>query len=192
MKNLKNFSPHTIKRCWRVFNRWLKIGQIPNEENLSKFVIDRREAGLNTTNCNISIITFNSFLTWMKDKGICPKEFSNGKPFKIAKLPEDKRQFETFDDPDIHKMKTSISPALLKLKARFETWRSTRASIRTRTPEHLRQAALALLDQHPASLICRVCRIHPRTLQAPRVPQKRPNRCRRSSRCRHYRPHHKA
>jgi hypothetical protein len=70
-------------------------------------------------------------------------------------------------------MKTSISPALLKLKARFETWRRTRASIRTRTPEHLRQAALALLDQHPASLICRVCRIHPRTLQAPRVPQKR-------------------
>jgi hypothetical protein len=72
-------------------------------------------------------------------------------------------------------MKTSISPALLRLKARFETWRRTRASIRTRTPEHLRQAALALLDQHPASLICRVCRIHPRTLQAPRVPKKRTN-----------------
>ena len=70
-------------------------------------------------------------------------------------------------------MKTSISPALLKLKARFETWRRTRASIRTRTPERLRQAALALLDQHPASLICRVCRIHPRTLQAPPVHPKR-------------------
>jgi hypothetical protein len=69
-------------------------------------------------------------------------------------------------------MKTSIPPALLKLKAQFETWWRTRASIRTRTQEHLRQAALALLDQHPASLICRVCRIHPRTLQATRVPQK--------------------
>jgi integrase/recombinase XerD len=107
MRYLKNFSPHTIKGCWRVFNRWLRIiGQIPNEENLSKFVIDMREAGLNTTTCNISIITFNSFLTWMKDKGICPKEFSNGKPFKIKKLPEEKRQFKTFDDSDIHKILT--------------------------------------------------------------------------------------
>jgi hypothetical protein len=49
-------------------------------------------------------------------------------------------------------MKTSISPALLKLKARFETWRRTRASIRTRTPQDLRQAALALLDRVPSGV----------------------------------------
>jgi hypothetical protein len=69
-------------------------------------------------------------------------------------------------------MKTSISPALLKLKSQFEAWRKTRASIRTRTPEHLRQAALTLLDHHPASLISRVCQINPRMLQARRAPEK--------------------
>ena len=69
-------------------------------------------------------------------------------------------------------MKASISPALLKLKAQFVTWRKTRAGVRGRIPEPLRQAALALLDHHPASLICRVCQIHPRTLQDRRAPGK--------------------
>jgi hypothetical protein len=68
MRYLKDFSPHTIKGCWRVFNRWLRlIGQMPSEDNLYKFGIDMREANLNVTTCNISIITFNSFLTWMKE-----------------------------------------------------------------------------------------------------------------------------
>jgi hypothetical protein len=72
-------------------------------------------------------------------------------------------------------MNTSISPALLKLKAQFKTWRKTRSGVRGRIPEPLRQAALALLDHHPASLICRVCQLHPRTLQARRAPKQRAN-----------------
>jgi len=55
MRYLRNFSEHTLKGCWRVFNRWLKyIGTMPNESNLSGFVIWMRESGLNTTTCNIS------------------------------------------------------------------------------------------------------------------------------------------
>ena len=56
MRNLRNLSEHTLKGCWRVFNRWLKyVGTRPNEQNFSQFVIE------------------------------------NGKPFRIQKLPEEKK-----------------------------------------------------------------------------------------------------
>jgi hypothetical protein len=57
------------------------VEEMPNELNLSQFVIDLRDHNLSTTTCNISITTFNSFLTWMKEKNLC--KFSNGKPFKL-------------------------------------------------------------------------------------------------------------
>jgi len=102
---LRNFSQHTIKGCWRVFTRWIKyVGEMPTEMNLSQFVIEMRQHNLNTTTCNISIIAFNSFLTWMKEKNHCPQTFSNGKPFKIAKLPAEKRQLKVFDDSEIKKI----------------------------------------------------------------------------------------
>jgi site-specific recombinase XerD len=90
MRYLRNFSEHTIKGCWRVFTRWLKyVGEMPTEKNLPQFVISMREAGLNTTTCNISITAINSFLTWLKDNGHCPQTFTNGKPFKLARRKED-------------------------------------------------------------------------------------------------------
>ena len=49
LRYLRNFSEHTLKGCWRAFNRWLKyVGETPTELNLSGFVIWMREAGLNT------------------------------------------------------------------------------------------------------------------------------------------------
>jgi integrase/recombinase XerD len=105
MLYLRNFSVRTLRGYQEVFNRWQKyIGQMPTELNLSMFVIAMRQAGLNTTTCNISIRAFNSFLTWLKEKGICPEKFSNGKPFKLDKLPEEKKQLRVFDDSDIHKI----------------------------------------------------------------------------------------
>jgi integrase/recombinase XerD len=53
---------------------------------------------------NISIRAFNSFLTWLKDNGHCPQTFANGKPFKLAKLPEEKKKLRVFDDRDLHKI----------------------------------------------------------------------------------------
>jgi integrase/recombinase XerD len=104
---LRNFSERTLRGYQEVFNRWLKyVGAVPNESNLSMFVIEMRTHGLNTTTCNISIRAFNSFLTWLKEKGICPEKFSNGKPFKLDKLPEEKKQLRVFDDADIHKILT--------------------------------------------------------------------------------------
>jgi integrase/recombinase XerD len=105
MRYLRNFSEHTLKGCRRVFNRWIKyVGQMPTEKNLSQFVIEMRTAGLNTTTCNISITAFNSFLTWLKDNGHCPQTFTNGKPFKLIKLPEEKKQLRVLEDADIHKI----------------------------------------------------------------------------------------
>lgn len=65
-------------------------------------------------------------------------------------------------------MKAALPSDLLKLKAQFESWRKKRPK-QGPIPEHLRQAAIALLDHCSASMICRVLRLHPRTLQTPVV-----------------------
>jgi integrase/recombinase XerD len=78
---------------------------MPTELNLAQFVIEMRETGkLNTTTCNISIRAFNAFLTWLKEKGIVPEKLSNGKPFKIAKLPQEEKKLRVFSDEEIHKI----------------------------------------------------------------------------------------
>jgi len=35
-------------------------------------------------------------LTWLKEKGHCPQTYSIGKPFKLAKLPEETKQLSVF------------------------------------------------------------------------------------------------
>jgi hypothetical protein len=62
-------------------------------------------------------------------------------------------------------MDSNIPADLLELKARFQAWRQTRKFNRSRTPDDLRQAALEILKKYPARLVCRVCRIHPKTLR---------------------------
>lgn len=69
-------------------------------------------------------------------------------------------------------MNTAIPSDLLKLKAQFEPWRKTR-STRSRSPAHLRQAAIDLLDRYSASAICRACRLQPHTLQPPALSKSR-------------------
>jgi len=105
MRYLKNFSEKTLKLYTEVFDRWMKyVAEMPTEKNLSQFVIGMREAGLNTTSCNINIRSFNAFLGWLKENGHCPQTFTNGKSFKLAKLPEEKKQLRVFSDEDIAKI----------------------------------------------------------------------------------------
>jgi integrase/recombinase XerD len=105
MRYLRNFEERTLRGYQEVFNRWVKyVGEMPTEQNLSQFVIGMREAGLNTTTCNISIRSFNSFISWLKDNGHCPQTFTNGKPFKLIKLPEEKKKLRVFDDEDLAKI----------------------------------------------------------------------------------------
>jgi hypothetical protein len=56
IRYLRNFSMHTLKGCWRVFNRWLKyVGEMATEKNPPQFVISICEAGLTTTTRNSPI-----------------------------------------------------------------------------------------------------------------------------------------
>jgi integrase/recombinase XerD len=113
MLYLRNFSEKTLRLYQEVFDRWIKYaGEMPAGKNLPQFVIGMREAGLNTTTCNISIRGLNSFLTWLKEKKLCPQTFSNGKPFKLSKLAEEKKTLRVFDDADIHKI-LSFKPDLM-------------------------------------------------------------------------------
>lgn len=103
MLYLKNFSLRTLRGYDEAHQRWLRfVGvEIPTENNLSRFVIGMRQAGLSATTCNISIRAMNAYLTWLKEKGRIPEKFSNGKTFKISKLPEEKRHFKVFSDEEI-------------------------------------------------------------------------------------------
>src|SRR5215475_14605878 len=105
LKYLRNLSELTIKSYQEAFDRWqIHVGEIPTEKNLSQFVIGMREAGLSITTCNIYIRSINSFITWLKENGHSPQTFSNGKPFKLAKHAEEKKQLRVFDDTEIHKI----------------------------------------------------------------------------------------
>lgn len=71
---LANLSERTLHSYGQVFDRWMRfIGtEIPTEENLPNFIMGMREAGLTITTCNISIRSFNSFLSWLFQKGHIP------------------------------------------------------------------------------------------------------------------------
>lgn len=61
-------------------------------------------------------------------------------------------------------MKQNSSPDLHGVRTEFEAWRARRIS-RTRIPESLWAAALALLDRYPLTLICRELHISPTQLR---------------------------
>jgi site-specific recombinase XerD len=102
---LSNLSERTLHGYQEAFDKWQKhIGEMPSEFNVSMFVIEMRESGLSDVSCNVYIRSINSFLTWLKEKNHIPQTFSNGNPFKIQKLSEEKKQLRVFDDTDISKI----------------------------------------------------------------------------------------
>jgi hypothetical protein len=61
-------------------------------------------------------------------------------------------------------MTTPIPTDLFNLKCQFEDWRKTRTK-RSKTPNHLLNAAADLLDRYSAPRICQICKINPRTFR---------------------------
>src|SRR4029453_6443555 len=61
-------------------------------------------------------------------------------------------------------MTAPLPTDLFNLKCQFDAWRKSRSK-RTRTPDHLLNAAADLLDRYSVSMICRVCRLNPRTFR---------------------------
>lgn len=97
---LKNLSSKTTDSYREVFGRWVKfVGrEMPNVELLEKFVVGMREAGFTITTCDISIRSFNSFLSWLHDNGYA------GEHFKIKQVPGGKKVMRTFRDEDLRRL----------------------------------------------------------------------------------------
>jgi hypothetical protein len=62
-------------------------------------------------------------------------------------------------------MNSTIPAELLKLKARFETWRTNRKYVREPMPDELRRAALEVSRRYPHTLVRQVLRLDPNRLK---------------------------
>lgn len=100
---ISNLSATTLKSYEKdVFGRWKRLvgKEMPTAENLDDFVIEMRQGNLSVTTCNISIRSFNSFLSWLHSKGHIQT------PLKIAKLKEEKKIMQTFSDEQLRSVLT--------------------------------------------------------------------------------------
>jgi integrase/recombinase XerD len=98
MKYLRNFSNKTLETYQLAQQRWQTYaGGMPTAEKLDQFVIGMREKGLQPTTCNVSIMAFNAFLTWLKGRGLIGE-------IRLKKLPVIRRQMRVFSDEDVKKI----------------------------------------------------------------------------------------
>jgi integrase/recombinase XerD len=97
---LKNLSERTIDSYTSIFWRYVRfVGHdMPTEETLENFVTGMREAGFTITTYNISIRSFNSFLSWLHEKGHFPDHL------KIRQIPGGKRVMKTFSDDQLYRL----------------------------------------------------------------------------------------
>jgi integrase/recombinase XerD len=94
---LENRSEETIKSYELVFWRYGKYSDattLPTNELLSRFVMGMREGGLAATTCNISIRSFNSFLSWLHANG----HIAN---LRLKKIKEPERVRKTLSDEKV-------------------------------------------------------------------------------------------
>jgi hypothetical protein len=89
---IANLSELTLKSYRQAFDRWLKcMGKImPTKENVNTYVICMREFGLSPVTCNISIRSFNAFLSWLAERDY-PR-------IQIKQLRVEKKVMKTFSD----------------------------------------------------------------------------------------------
>jgi integrase/recombinase XerD len=93
---LANLAPRTLDSYTEIFARYLRfVGHdLPTDEILNNYVMGMREAGLSVTTCNISIRSFNSFLTWLHKNGHIPR-------LRMQQLKGAKRVMKTFSDEQL-------------------------------------------------------------------------------------------
>lgn len=85
-RSLENRSEHTLKSYKLLFWRYKKYSDalcLPTSCLLGQFVIKMRQDGLSGTICNISIPSFNSFLSWIKENDPIQN------PLRIKRLKEE-------------------------------------------------------------------------------------------------------
>ena len=93
---LANLSEATIRSYYDVWGRWIRfVGhELPTKTNIIEFVVKMREGGLSPVTCNISIRSWNSFMTWLNRNEHCPH-------FRIKPLKEEKRVMKMLSDEQI-------------------------------------------------------------------------------------------
>ena len=92
---LANLSEETLRSYNDVWNRWKRlIADMPSEQNLQEFIVRMREAGLSVTTVNITIRSWNSFLTWLHQNG-------HSKHYRVKPLKEEQKQMKLLSDGQI-------------------------------------------------------------------------------------------
>lgn len=94
---LANLSPRTLDSYKEIFARYEKhvnASDLPTQETLDQFVIGMREHGLAVTTVNISLRSFNSFLSWLTEHNKIPA-------LRLKKLKEEKRVMKTLSDKQL-------------------------------------------------------------------------------------------
>jgi integrase/recombinase XerD len=102
---LKGSSELTIKSYRQAYNRYVKATQesqggtgssdaLPTKAHLNSFVIHMREY-LAPTTCNISIRSFNAFLSWLYENEYTEKHL------KIKQVKEEKKVLKTFSEEQL-------------------------------------------------------------------------------------------
>ena len=87
--NLSERTIHSYEK--HVFKRWMKyIGEMPTKTNLTQFIVKMREDGLSPTTCNITIRSFNSFLSWLSENG--------HEKLRMQQLKAEKKIMKTFSE----------------------------------------------------------------------------------------------
>jgi site-specific recombinase XerD len=100
-KYLGNLSQRTLDSYEKdVYKRWIRfIGDVmPNYENVKTFVIEMTEAGLSPTTINLTVRSWNVFLTWLWENEHIPK------PIKIQQVKAVKRTMRAVPEQDMAKL----------------------------------------------------------------------------------------
>ncbi len=97
---LEGKSELTIKSYRQSLNRYLKTcpDELPTETSLKTFVIAMRESGLKETSCNISIRSFNVFLSWLYENNHIPSRL------RIKQIKEPKKVYQEYTDEEIKRV----------------------------------------------------------------------------------------
>jgi site-specific recombinase XerD len=97
---LEGKSELTIKSYRQAFGRYIKAvssNELPTEALLKQYVIRMVESGLSAVSCNISIRSFNAFLSWLKEN----KQIE---PLKIKQLKTEKKVIHSYTDDEISRI----------------------------------------------------------------------------------------
>lgn len=111
---IANLSERTLKSYESdVFKRWMKyVGTMPTEKNIKEFVVAMRQDGLSAHTCNITIRSFNSFLSWLQENHHTTERL------RLPMLKTEKRVMRTFTEEHIKKL-LSWKPNKTRNQIRF-------------------------------------------------------------------------